>query len=180
MRRWWIGVTALLLLASCHRGTKQVEDTTAAPTAPPPTEIADSNDSSINPHPAPPGRRGGGTYIVEEDSAEITNLRLFARKQRVIYSRNLLVGHWIHGTGHEEYLEDGTGRMWDVSEDVAHSEAQRFLWTLDSNLLSIDFRLELGAIVPKRYVVTFADDENLVYRDAYGFSYMWDKVQDSI
>ena len=70
--------------------------------------------------------------------------------------------------------------MWDVSEDVAHSEAQRFLWTLDSNLLSIDFRLELGAIVPKRYVVTFADDENLVYRDAYGFSYMWDKVQDSI
>ena len=149
---------------------------------PPPSEIVDKDDSSSAPTPSSLGRGGGGgtTYTVEEDTAEITNLRIFARRQRVIYSRNLLVGHWIHGSGHEEYLEDGTGRMWDESEDVAHSEAQRFLWALDSNLLSIDFRLELGAIVPKRYVVTFADDENLVYRDAYGFSYMWDKVQDSI
>jgi len=28
----------------------------------------------------------------------------------------------------------------------------------------------------RQYVVTFVDDETLVYRDAYGGSYMWDKV----
>ncbi len=97
------------------------------------------------------------------------------RKQKVIYDAALLVGKWTRGTENEVYLPDGTGRMWDSSEDVSASEAQSFKWTLDSNLLTIVCHLELGGILPKRYVVTFADDENLVYRDSYGTSYMWDK-----
>lgn len=111
----------------------------------------------------------------EEDSAEVTNLRLFTRKQKEIYAPALLVGEWIRGTEHEVYHSDGTGRMWDTSEDVDASEAQRFNWTLDSNLLTIICHLELGGILPKRYVVTYADNENLAYQDLYGKAYLWDK-----
>lgn len=112
---------------------------------------------------------------LHQDSAEITNLRLLTRKQKVIYEAALLVGKWTRGTENEVYLSDGTGRMWDSSEDVSASEAQSFNWTLDSNLLTIICHLELGGVLPKRYVVTFADDESLVYRDNYGTFYMWDK-----
>ena len=111
----------------------------------------------------------------EEDSAEVTNLRLFTRKQKEIYPPALLVGEWIRGTEHEVYHNDGTGRMWDSSDDVDASEAQRFNWTLDSNLLTIICHLELGGILPKRYVVTYADNENLAYQDLYGKAYLWDK-----
>lgn len=81
----------------------------------------------------------------------------------------------MQGTEHEVYLADGTGRMWDTADDVSDAEAQRFSWTLDSNLLTLICHLELGGVVPKRYVVTFADDENLSYKDPYGKARLWDK-----
>ena len=81
----------------------------------------------------------------------------------------------MRSTEHEVYLADGTGRMWDTSDDVSETEAQSFSWTLDSNLLTLVCNLELGGIIPKRYVVTFVDDENLSYKDHYGKAYLWDK-----
>ena len=71
---------------------------------------------------------------------------------------------------------DGTGRYWDAKEDIAREEAQTFLWTMDSNLLVLEFHLALGGLFYRQYVVTFVDEENLVYRDAYDKSYMWDKA----
>lgn len=38
------------------------------------------------------------------------------------------------------------------------------------------FPMRMGGVVLKEYLVTYADDESLVYKDAYGTSYMWDKV----
>ncbi len=70
---------------------------------------------------------------------------------------------------------NGTGSMWDEADDIERSEAQGFEWTLDSNLLTVICRLELGGVVPKRYVVTFADDESLAYSDYFGTAYLWDK-----
>ena len=100
-------------------------------------------------------------YIMKRDSAVIRNLRLFTRKQKVIYSPDMLVGEWVNGTEHEIYFANGTGKMWDTSEDVSRDEAQEFEWSLDSNLLTVICRLKLGGVLPKRYVVTFVDDENL-------------------
>lgn len=65
--------------------------------------------------------------------------------------------------------------MWDAADDVSRDEAQRFDWSLDSNLLTIINRMEMGGVVPKRFVVTFADDESLSYTDLYGNAYLWDK-----
>lgn len=65
---------------------------------------------------------------------------------------------------------------WDTGEDIRKEEAQRFNWSLDSNLLTLTFRAALGGVVPKLYLVTFVDNENLSYRNAYDDSYLWDKV----
>lgn len=138
-------------------------------------EPAQSSDSLMPMVSTTDGATAASPAILRQDSAEITNLRLLTRKQKVIYDASLLVGEWVRGTEHEVYLADGTGRMWDTGDDVSDAEAQRFSWTLDSNLLTLICHLELGGVVPKRYVVTFADDENLSYNDPYGKAYLWDK-----
>lgn len=138
-------------------------------------EPAQSSDSLMPMESTTDGATAASPAILRQDSAEITNLRLLTRKQKVIYDASLLVGEWVRGTEHEVYLADGTGRMWDTGDDVSDAEAQRFNWTLDSNLLTLICQLELGGVVPKRYVVTFADDENLSYKDPYGKAYLWDK-----
>ncbi|MBQ6667921.1 MAG: hypothetical protein IJM65_07360 [Bacteroidales bacterium] len=109
------------------------------------------------------------------DSAEVTNIRIFARKQKVIYSPSLLVGEWLRGTEHEVFREDHTGLLWEPSDDVSREEAQPFTWSLDSNMLILVFKLERGAVVPKMYVVTYADEESLAYSDAYGNAFLWDR-----
>ena len=80
------------------------------------------------------------------------------------------------GSEREIYMADGSGRYWDASDDVEREEAQSFSWTMDSNLLTFTCRMRLGGVMVREYVVTFVDDETLVYCDAYGGSFMWDKV----
>ena len=166
----------IVLATSCKHRTKTVDatphdttkqDTTVLVDTMPTAPDTDTLVSQVTHHKS--------LIFNEEDSAEVTNLRILTRKQKEIYPPALLVGEWIRGTEHEVYHSDGTGRMWDTSEDVDASEAQRFNWTLDSNLLTIVCHLELGGILPKRYVVTYADNENLAYQDLYGKAYLWDK-----
>ncbi len=174
MKQWFlIFLSITLLVVACkHKNEKQAIDS-----VPKNTDTAIAVDNTIVPAVADTitHMKEENTLNIHEDSIEITNLRLLARKQKVIYSSTLLIGEWIHGTEHEEYYANGTGRMWDTSDDVSSDEAQRFEWTLDSNLLTIICHLELGAILPKRYIVTFADDETLAYKDLYGSAYLWDK-----
>jgi len=168
-------LTLLLLLASCHRRETEppcLADTLAAASSP--------ADATLPAAPTPPDSLPAApattvVYPVLTDTAARTNLRLFLRKQTTIYGTDLLIGEWQRNSEHEEYLPDGTGLHWDTSDDVQRDEAQRFQWTLDSNLLRLVFRTVTGAVVPKEYAVTFADHETLVYRDAYGDSYMWDR-----
>ena len=185
MKRYLLLLTLIVLLfggcTRCGRGSDTASDTTKADTA-----VAPGNDT-IGTSPVLPGdtlmsketikngEMSDRQVILQQDSAEITNLRLLTRKQKVIYDASLLVGEWVRGTEHEVYLADGTGRMWDTGDDVSDDEAQHFSWTLDSNLLTLICHLELGGVVPKRYVVTFADDENLSYNDPYGKAHLWDR-----
>lgn len=113
---------------------------------------------------------------LQSDTAVRTDWRITARRNAKIYSPSLLNGEWQNGNLHHQYRSDGTGSRWDISDDVNRHEAQGFSWTMDSNSLTMYFVMEFGSVVPKEYLVTFVDDETLVYRDAYGTSYMWDKV----
>ena len=77
---------------------------------------------------------------------------------------------------YEEYGVDGHGCAWDTDDDVTRDEAKRFQWSMDSNLLHVEYPIEMGGMVPRDYLVTYADEESLVYKDEFGTSYMWDKV----
>ncbi|MBO4281809.1 MAG: hypothetical protein J5873_01265 [Bacteroidales bacterium] len=176
MRKWLMAAGCLLLMAACRHGEKKQQTEQPAEGPVETQTLADSLPlrAADSAKPAFPNAKEV-QQALQQDSAEVTNLRLLARKQRVIYDPLLLVGEWQHGTEHEVYLADGTGYQWDTSDDVAREEAQPFQWRLDSNLLTIICRLQRGGIVPRRYVVTYADDESLSYSDNYGGAFLWDK-----
>ena len=172
MRRLWIVFVAAMLLVSCHHKKLQ-EQTDSMPVV---HEVAEDVDTTtatahddVAPHPA--------ELQMELDSAEITNLRLFTRKQRVVYNPALLMGEWLNGSEHTLFVSDGSGWFWDTSDSITRETAQLFEWAMDSNLLVFKYTLALGGVVPRLYVVTYVDDESLVYRDSFGESFMWDKVQ---
>ncbi len=161
----------VLLLPACHRKKEAPQDSVEARE---PVTVDDSLPAAGN---GTTGQENApGAYVVQQDSAEVTNLRLFARKQRVIYNPALMIGEWQQGSEHEQYIADGTGRRWDTGDDVSRDEAQAFSWTMDSNLLTIRYDLKLGGIMIRQYVVTFVDEESLVYRDAFDGTFMFDKV----
>ena len=162
----------MLLLAACHRNNKSQQADSVSVEPPPQT----TGDTVSPKAPDTASSQQRTAQQLRQDTAEITNLRIFARKQSTIYGSELRGGEWQRGSEHEQYMSDGSGRYWDTSDDVSREEAQDFRWTMDSNLLLFECRMKLGGLMYRRYVVTFVDDETLVYRDAYGGSYMWDKV----
>ena len=175
MKRLWIIATTMLLLTACHHNDKP-QPTDSIPMATPTSTV--TNDS-IQPSPKDSSKTitHKTEYTLQQDSADAVNLRLFTRKQRKIFDPSLMVGEWLLGTRHMVYCLDGSGYLWDPGVDLRRDEAQDFKWTMDSNLLTFEHPLTLGGVVMRMYVVTFVDDESLVYRNAYGSSYMWEKVQ---
>lgn len=162
-----------LLLAACHRKADTAEppaDTTPDTVAPAPTTdtLAPSPDTI---HTPALSRKA----VLHIDTAELTHLRIFGRKQKTFYSPNLLEGKWVLDNWHMHLDSNGHGERWNPKEDITRDEPDRFNWTMDSNLLYLEFLLTNGAIVPKMYVVTFVDRESLVYQNAYGTAYMWDR-----
>lgn len=171
-----MALAAVLLLTACHRGQKQQPNVTVGDSV-----ICDSVADTVVPDvplvlKADSIPAADKVLVAKRDSAEATHLRVFARKQKTLYSPTLMVGEWLRGSEHERYSGDGSGTHWDTSDDVHSSEAKDFRWTMDSNLLMFKYSIALGGIMVRQYVVTYVDDETLVYRDAYGDSYMWEKV----
>lgn len=189
MKKWCIVTLALFLLFACHRDKQKPKADRTSIVVSADTinaqcqsdenkELATDEDSLHKMGKTPRATsKVPGIHEMKLDTAETTNLRLFTRKQHTIYSPALMMGIWLRETEHEEFLPDGKGRYWDTKDDVSRDEAQSFLWTMDSNLLVLEFRLEMGAVFYRQYVVTYVDDETLVYRDNFDRSYMWDKKQ---
>lgn len=165
-----------LLMAGCHRRDKKEVRPESVPQCEEVTEQEDTasveTDSLVK---SSKKLTVSDPYQLQLDSAEITNLRLMGRKQRVIYRSRQLWGKWHRGSEHVVFNKDSTGLMWDLSDDVLRKEAQHFKWRLDSNLLLLVFKMERGAFLPMMYLVTFADDESLAYSDAYGNAFLWDR-----
>ena len=181
MRRCWLLAIGRWLLAlgcyaclviGCHRkGEKTVSDTVAIDTA---QTVEDTlTVISID---TVESQKTTQVHEMHRDTAEMTNLRILARKQRTIYSPSLMVGEWQRETLHELYYADGSGRYWDTKEDVSREEAQSFRWTMDSNLLLLEMRMDMGGVIYRQFVVTFVDDETMVYRDKFNRSFRWDKA----
>ena len=167
--RLWVIMAAIgcLLPVGCHHKQKPPEET-----------IPDSVPDTIVVS-APAGQEPEQACRIHQlhtDTATRVDLKTFSRRQKVIYSPAMLVGRWLNGSLYEEYDANGYGRSWDTADDVTSDEAKRFQWMMDSNLLHVEYPITTGGVVPREYLVTYADDESLVYKDDFGTSYMWDKV----
>ena len=160
-------LTLTLTLAGC--GHRQEQQPAEVPDSCPQEQVGAATTDTMS-----PAKR----QALMKDETTRTDLRLFGRKEMTLYTEQQLCGEWVMGTVHELYCADGTGRQWDTSEDVRAEEAQNFIWVLDSNRLHEVYRLQMGGAVPREYVVTFVDDETLVYKDSYDRAYLWDRVKD--
>ena len=92
------------------------------------------------------------------------------------FDQSLIPGKWGQGLLFEKYFSDGTGYTWDENDDVKEDEAQKFTWTLDKNQLTQIHIGEMGQKVPKLYTVTELTSSNFKYRDDYGKSYSFTKI----
>lgn len=168
-RYGWLAALTVLLLSGCgHREDPPAAAAdTAAVVVPRQADTAcvrtDEADGETDLH------------RVQRDTAENLNAGLFSKKEKTLFSAQSLHGEWVCGTLHEEYFEDGTGRQWDTRDDVSREEAQTFQWRMEDNVLRQVYTMQLGAVVPRIYNVTFVDDESLVYKDDLGTPFMWDR-----
>jgi len=174
MRKWWI-VTIMLLFVACRNNDKQQPVEDSAPAEVPPVTVVDTAPAKPTITTSPELKPI--ILTPEEETPEETNLRLFKKKQRTIYTPTLMVGEWVNGSRHMEFTTDGGGCHWDTDEDIRKDEAQKFNWTMDSNLLTFEHPMTLGGVVIRMFLVTFVDDETLAYRDAYDRSFMWEKAR---
>lgn len=93
------------------------------------------------------------------------------------FDKTLLYGTWRSGTLYYSYTSEGVGATWDTSDDVTEAEGQAFTWTLIGDQLMQLHVLEMGSSVPKTYTVTTLTDTSLEYKDGFGVSYSFVKVE---
>ena len=105
------------------------------------------------------------------------------------YDASMLYGKWQEGSVFEQYyssniervLANGdtvqaNGTTWDEGDDVSEDEAQLFNWTLTGSTLKHE-HVGTFVMVPKIYTVTSLTSSELVYKDDYGTSHHFSKVE---
>jgi len=97
-------------------------------------------------------------------------------EEETSFDESLLIGKWVSGTVYYKYIADHTGKTWDTGDDVTEAEAQPFSWTLVQSELTHIHILETGGSVPKVYTVTDLTATSLKYKDDFGKTYSFSKV----
>ncbi len=110
------------------------------------------------------------------------------KPEEISFDPSLLYGKWQEGSVYERYyasaiervLPNGdtvqvNGTTWDVSDDVTEEEAQLFNWTLTGATLKHE-HVGTFVTVPKVYTIIMLGSNNLVYKDDYGVTHHYSKV----
>ena len=110
------------------------------------------------------------------------------KPEEISFDVSLLYGKWQEGSVYERYyasaiervLPNGdtvqvNGTTWDVSDDVTEEEAQLFNWTLTGATLKHE-HVGTFVTVPKVYTIIMLSSNNLVYKDDYGVTHHYSKV----
>lgn len=94
------------------------------------------------------------------------------------FSVDDIYGKWRSGTLFYRYDVGYEGVTWDTADDVAEEEGQRFTWEIAGDDMTHIYIMEMGASVPKTYVIDELTPSVLRYHDDYGKSYRFSKVND--
>ena len=96
----------------------------------------------------------------------------------ISYDEMLLIGKWQSGTVFYRYNSDYSGVTWDTSEDVHEEEGSVFTWSLEKSELTHNIVVLVGGTsVTKIYTVTKLTETALEYKDDYGTSHSFVKVE---
>ena len=106
------------------------------------------------------------------------SLMFYSCEKEKTFDEKLLIGKWRSGTEFYKYFKDHTGGTWDTSDDVQEDEALPFEWTLNKSELQHIHIMEMGGKVPKYYSVTSLTATSLKYKDSFGKSFSFVKVNE--
>ncbi len=88
-----------------------------------------------------------------------------------------IVGKWmtIDAKYYEVYYADGTGKEWDLKDDVQEDEASWFTWEFDEgadNKFFKYYEMEIGGVVPQYCNILELNSTNFKYNnDGYRATY---------
>lgn len=95
----------------------------------------------------------------------------------VSYDTDLLIGCWQSGTLYYRFNSDGDALTWDTEDDVTEEEAASFKWVLEKSKFTHIHQMNIStAIVPKHYRIMQLDLSQLVFKDEFGKTYTFTKV----
>jgi hypothetical protein len=99
------------------------------------------------------------------------------KEDEVSFDETLIIGKWQSGTLFERYDANKSGVSWDTADDVTEAEAQAFTWTITEDQLEQIHVIENGGVVPKVYTITTLNSTTLAYKDDYGSTKTFSKVE---
>ncbi len=97
-------------------------------------------------------------------------------EEQTSFQSSFLIGKWVSGTVNYKYLSNNKGTTWDTSEDVTEAEGQEFNWSLVQSVLTHSHIIGIGGNVPKEYTVTELTTTTLKYKDSFGKTFSFTKV----
>ncbi len=105
----------------------------------------------------------------------------------VTFDPNLLIGKWSRpspfattenpGDEYFRYDTNKAGATWDTADDVTEEEAQTFTWEVTGSQLTQVHTIEMGGTVTKIYTLTELTTQRLSYKDEFGSTFTYTKVQ---
>lgn len=96
----------------------------------------------------------------------------------VEFDSDLLIGVWKEDELYYRYNEDGTGVTWDMADDVMEDEGTEVEWTLEHNIFTHYYHMEVGGIIPKVYNMKVLELDMLEYEDDFGVGHKFTKVEE--
>lgn len=94
------------------------------------------------------------------------------------FSVDDIYGKWCSGSVYYRYDSGYRGVTWDTADDMTEDEGQPFEWKIEGVDMTHIHIMEMGASVPKTYVIDELTSSVLEYHDAYGKDYQFYKVYD--
>lgn len=94
------------------------------------------------------------------------------------FDTDLLIGVWKEDELYYRYNDDGSAVTWDLSDDVMEDEGTQLTWTLEHNLFTHYYKMEIGPVVPKQYNMKVLELDVMEYDDDYGVNHKFSKVDE--
>ncbi|MBO6056676.1 MAG: hypothetical protein J6P64_00440 [Bacteroidales bacterium] len=96
------------------------------------------------------------------------------------FDTDLLIGVWKEEDLYYRYNDDGTAVTWDLADDVLEDEGTELDWTLEHNIFTHYYKMEIGGVIPKIYNMRVLELDVMEYDDDYGVSHKFSKVDEEL